>query len=85
MPASEFHEWDAYIELYGPVHLHGRLDQAGALMAFTVSTVNGGKTPYGKFLHYPPPPAVDPWEGMTDVDRQLLEAFNQPGQNEIAR
>lgn len=84
MSASEFQDWDAYVELYGPLDLRNRLDHAAALIAFTVSRVNGGRTEYRQFLNYPPPPEIDD-DGLNDVDRQLLSGLKQPGQNIIAR
>lgn len=74
LPASEYAAWAAYVELYGPVHLHGRIDGAAALVAYTVSAVNGGKTPYRQFLHYPPPSPIED-DGLTDLDRQAIAAF----------
>lgn len=75
MPYSEFLMWATYVEIYGPVSLPQRIDHAAALIAYTASAVAGGKSKYREFLQYPPPPPVDDFDGMTDMDRQLIEAF----------
>lgn len=84
MPISEFSDWDAYVELYGPLDLRQRLDHAAARIAFTVASVNGSSAQYRQFLDYPPPPPIDE-TGMNDVDLQFLSALGQPGQNVIRR
>lgn len=84
MPITEFSDWDAYVELYGPLDLRQRLDHAAARIASTVAWCNGSKAEYRQFLDYPPPPPIDE-TGMTDIDRQFLTALSQPGQNVIRR
>lgn len=81
MSASEFADWDAYVELYGPLDMRQRLDHAAARIAFTVHRVHGGKTEFRKFLDFPPPTAFDDEEDLTDMDRMFAEALRQPGQN----
>lgn len=81
---AEFHDWDAYVELYGPLDLRQRLDHAAALVSFTVARVNGSRSQYRQFLQYPPPSPIDD-SGMNDVDRQFLSALEQEGQNITSR
>jgi hypothetical protein len=74
MTMSEFMAWAAYVELYGPVGIAQRIDHAAALVAYTVSAVNGGRTEYRKFLQHPAPSPIED-DGLTDLDRQAIAAF----------
>jgi hypothetical protein len=74
MPASEFAAWCAYVELFGPLSLGQRMDHGSALVAYTISSAHGGRTPYPKFLHWPAPSPIED-DDLTDLDRKAIAAF----------
>lgn len=80
MTSAEFTEWVAYAEVAGPFDLQRRYDRPAALIAWMLQRVNGGKGEFADFLPRFDTPQ-DPADGWNDVDRQLLSALKQSGQN----
>lgn len=80
MSCSEFTDWVAYAEISGPINYRRRYDQPAALLAWITQRVQGGKGEMSDFL-----PNFDipdePENGFSAVDRQLLSALKQSGQN----
>lgn len=82
MPLSEFTDWQAYVDLNGPITDRRRYDHPAALVAWMVQRAQGGKAQLADFL--PPLDAPDePEDGFNDVDRQLLGGLKQSGQNRL--
>lgn len=80
MTSAEFTDWVAYSEISGPINYRRRYDQPAALLAWITQGVQGGKAAMADFL-----PNFDipdePTDGFSSVDRQLLAALKQSGQN----
>jgi len=71
MTHSEFAQWVAYVELYGPVDMARRHDEPAARVAAMVGRSVGAKCSPNDFLPYRPGEVSD----FTVVDPELAKHF----------
>lgn len=74
MPHSEFAQWVAYVELYGPLDLSRRFDEPAARVARAVAATVGHSLPIDALLPYRPE-ADGSKPGTLIVDPELAKYF----------
>jgi hypothetical protein len=72
MPMSEFGDWFAYVELFGPVDYRRRYDEPAAMVSYITQRVQGGKAKLDDFLRSVPTPYEA--AGLSPVDMQVIAA-----------
>lgn len=72
MPLTEFGEWVAYCELYGPVDYRRRYDNPAALQAWITQAVQGGKGGFNDFVPYQKLPET--FNELSDFEQQFIKA-----------
>lgn len=78
MPMSEFGEWFAYVELFGPVDYRRRYDEPAAMISMVTNRTNGGKAKLSDFLRKLP--TIHDTADLSDVDKQVIAAFQRKRQ-----
>lgn len=74
MPASEFCEWLAYVELYGPLDYARRYDYPAALVSWMQGRTASGEV--DDFLPYKATHVDAPDHGWSEIDQKLLRLDN---------
>lgn len=74
MPASEFCEWLAYVELYGPLDYARRYDYPAALVAWMQGRTASGEV--DDFLPYKTTKVDAPDHGWSETDMVILGMKN---------